>query len=94
MRRPFLSQVIIQVVTHSHFLDKKLIMHPARNLHFLSKKFNFNFPRKLSIFLGEKLVKMLWFWTFYLLTTLISREKLSKKNLGEKLVTMLGFCQN
>ena len=28
------------------------------------QKFNFDFPRKLSIFLGEKLVKMLWFWTF------------------------------
>ena len=27
---------------------------------------NFDFPRKLSIFLGEKLVKMLWFWTFSL----------------------------
>ena len=26
--------------------------------------FNFDFPRKLSIFLGEKLVKMLRFWTF------------------------------
>ena len=29
--------------------------------------------------LGEKLVKMLWFWPFQQLTTLISREKLSKK---------------
>ena len=28
------------------------------------QKFHFDFPRKLSIFLGEKLVKMLWFWTF------------------------------
>ena len=31
---------------------------------FFVKKFNFHFPRKLSIFLGEKLAKMLWFWTF------------------------------
>ena len=47
---------------------------------FFVQKFNFDFPRKLSIFLGEKLGKMLWFWTtFQLLTTLISREKLSKK---------------
>ena len=30
----------------------------------LFEKFNFDFPRKLSIFWGEKLVKMLWFWTF------------------------------
>ena len=28
------------------------------------QKFNFDFPRKLSIFGCEKLVKMLWFWTF------------------------------
>ena len=31
---------------------------------FFVQKFNFDFLRKLSIFLGEKLVKMLWFWTF------------------------------
>ena len=31
---------------------------------FYVQKFNFHFPRKLSIFLGEKLAKMLWYWTF------------------------------
>ena len=32
---------------------------------FFVQKFNFDFPRKWSIFfLGEKLVEMLWFWTF------------------------------
>ena len=31
---------------------------------FFVQKINFDFPRKLSIFLDEKLVKMLWFWTF------------------------------
>ena len=32
---------------------------------FFVQKFNFDFPWKLSIFLGgEKLVKMLWFWAF------------------------------
>ena len=31
---------------------------------FFVQKFNFDFPRKLSNFGGEKLVKMLWFWTF------------------------------
>ena len=31
---------------------------------FFVQKFNFDIPRKLSIFLGEKLVKLLWFWTF------------------------------
>ena len=28
------------------------------------QKFNFDFLKTLSIFFGEKLVKMLWFWTF------------------------------
>ena len=56
------------------FWQKK---HTVRNLHFLSK--NSTLISKLSIFWGKKLVKMLWFWTFQLLTTLISREKLSKK---------------
>ena len=37
--------------------------HSSKSSFFV-KKFNFDFPRKLSIFLGEKLVKMLWFWTF------------------------------
>ena len=38
----------------------KFSIHTVRNLHFLSKN-----SRKLSIFfLGEKLVKMWWFWTF------------------------------
>ena len=41
------------------FLDKNTLFEI-----FFVQKFNFDFPRKLSIFLGEKLVKMLWFWTF------------------------------
>ena len=48
---------------------------------------------KIVDFFGEKLVKMLWVWTFKLLTTLISLEKLPKK-IGEKRVKMFGFCQN
>ena len=39
-------------------------LHTDRNLHFFVQKFNFDFPRKLSIFWGEKLGKMLWFWAF------------------------------
>ena len=58
-----------------------LLSHCSKSSFFV-QKFNFEFPRKLAIFLGEKLVKMLWFWTCLLLTTLISREKLSKKKIG------------
>ena len=31
---------------------------------FFEQIFNFDFPRILSIFGGEKVVEMLWFWTF------------------------------
>ena len=37
--------------------------HTIRNLHFLSKNSTW-FPEKIVDFLGEKLVKKLWFWTF------------------------------
>ena len=39
------------------------ISHCSKSSFFV-QKFNFDFPRKLSIFLGEKLVKMLRFWAF------------------------------
>ena len=38
--------------------------HTVRNLHFLSKNSTLISRENLSISLGEKLVKMLWFWTF------------------------------
>ena len=38
-------------------------LHCSKSSFFV-QKFNFDFTRKLSIFLGEKLVKMLWVWTF------------------------------
>jgi len=47
--------------------------HSSKSSFFVQKS-NFNFRENC-----RKLVKMLWFWTFGLLTTLISREKLSKK---------------
>ena len=64
-----------------------VVQHTVRNLHF----FNFDFQRKLSIFLGEKLVKMLWFLA---VDNFDFTRKNIKKKLGEKLVKMLGFCQN
>ena len=45
------------------FKASNRLLHTVRNLHFLSQKFNF-FPEKIVNFFGEKLVKMLWFWTF------------------------------
>ena len=42
-------------------LDLKVKYHKSS---FFVQNFNFDFPRKLAICLAEKLVKMLWFWTF------------------------------
>ena len=47
-----------------HLDLKKKSWIPFKNSSFFVKKFNFDFPRKLSIFWGEKFVKILWFWTF------------------------------
>ena len=60
--------------------EVSLLSHAVRNLHFLSKNSTLISRGKLSNCFGWKLVKMLRFWTFYLLTTLISREKLWKRN--------------
>ena len=54
------------------------------------QKFIFDFPRKLSIFMGEKLAKMLWFWTFYLLTTFDFTGKIVKKKSGWKTREIVG----
>ena len=103
MVRIYLNDYLVIQDTHS-FCDEVVMrskssiaasgVHTVSNRHFLSKNSTLISRENCLFFLGEKLVKMLWFWTCLLLTTLISREKLSKKNLGEKLVKMLGFCQN
>ena len=58
---------------------------------------NFDFTRKMSKKnLGEKLVKQLGICTFYLLTTLISRENckvLSKLNFLDKSLTFRIMCR-
>ena len=54
------SLKVVKVV----FRVKKVIQAHCSKSSFFVQKFNFYFPKKLSIFWGEKLVKMLWFWTF------------------------------
>ena len=70
--------------------EKYLYFHTVRNLNFLSKNSTL---RKIVELFWWLLVKMLRFWTFKLLTTLISREKWSKI-WGKKLVKMLGIIDN
>ena len=68
-----------QLIHFSSATGNKPFLDTVRNLHFLSKNSTLISRENCRVFFGEKLVKMLWFGTFYLLTTLISGEKLSKK---------------
>ena len=70
----FLLYQYLYISVESHDMRRNTLFE----IFIFCPKLNFDFPRKLSIFLGEKLVKMMRFWTFKLLTTLISREKLLK----------------
>ena len=67
------TEVIVDAGSHAGEIvvadmDNDFVAEEVRNQKqssFFVQKLNFDFPRKLSIFLGgEKLVKMLWFWTF------------------------------
>ncbi len=69
------------------------LIHTIRNLHFLSKNSTL-ISRENCRFLGEKLVKMLWFLDFLAVDNFDFTRKIVKKNLGENLVKMLGFCQH
>ena len=60
----------------------------------MSKKFNFDFPRKLSIYWGEKTCENAAVLDFLAVDNFDFTRKIVKKKLGEKLVKMLGFCQN
>ena len=61
---------------------------------FLVQKFNFDFPRKLSIFLAGKPRENVVVLNFVAVDNFDFTRKIVKKNLGEKLVKLLGFCQN
>ena len=61
---------------------------------FFVQKFNFDFLRKLLIFLGWKTRENVGVLDFLAVDNFDFTRKIVKKNLGEKLVKMLGFCQN
>ena len=69
------------------------IAHCSKSSFFV-QKFNFDFPRKLSIFLGWKTRENVVVLDFLAVDNFDFTRKIVKKNLGEKLVKMLGFCQN
>ena len=55
-----------QVKHYKSVLDEtvSVSLHTVRNLHFLSKNSTLISRENCRFFGGEKLVKMLWFWTF------------------------------
>ena len=61
---------------------------------FFVQKFNFDFPRKLSILLGWKTRENVVVLDFLAVDNFDFTRKIVKKNLGEKLVKKLEFCQN
>ena len=54
---------VISVIRFKHE-NVSGIPHTVRNLHFLSKNSTLISQENCRFFWGEKLVKMLWFWTF------------------------------
>ena len=60
---------------------------------FFVQKFNFDFPNKLSIFWGEKLVKMLWFWTFLAVDNFDFTRKIVQKIWVENSWKCWGFVK-
>ena len=62
---------------------------------FFVQKFNFDFPEKIvSFFGGWKTRENVVVLDFLAVDNFDFTRKIVKKNLGEKLVKMFGFCQN
>ena len=78
-------------VYHNTLLDAK--SHCSKSSFFV-QKFNFDFPRKLSIFWGWKSRENVVGLGSLAVDNFDFTRKIVKENLGEKLVKMLGFCQN
>ena len=69
-------------------------VHTVRNLHFLSKKVNFDVPRKIIELFWVKTRENAAVLDFLAVDSFDFTRKIVKKIWGEKLVKMLGLCQN
>ena len=61
---------------------------------FFVQKINFDFPEKIVNFFGRKTRENIVVWDFLAVDNFDFTRKIVKKILSEKLVKMLGFCQN
>ena len=76
-------------------LDSEVIRHShCSKSSFFVQNFNFDSLRKLSIFFGWKTRENVVVLDFLAVDNFDFTRKILKKNLGEKLVKMLGFRQN
>ena len=80
-------------LTEAFFVSKIRTAFTLFEIFIFVQKINFDFSRKLSIFWVEKFVKMCGVLDFLAVDSFDFTRKIVKKNLGEKLVKMLGFCQ-
>ena len=72
-------------------IQLKLVLEFGLTFDLCNHKVNFDFPNKMSLFGGEKSWKCCGFGLFSC-WNLWFHEKNCQKNLGEKLVKMLGIC--
>ena len=70
------------------------LVHTLFEIFIFVQKFNFDFPRKLPIFLGWKTRENVMVLDFLAVDNFDFTRKIVKNILGEKLVKMLGFSQN
>ena len=75
------------------FMLDAVMMHTVRNLHFLSKNSSL-ISRENCRFFGSKTCENVVVLVFLAVDNFDFMRKIVKKNLGEKLVKMSGFCQN
>ena len=73
---------------------KNTIRTHCSKLSLFVQKFNFDFTKKLSIFCVWKTRENVVVLDFLAVDNFDFTRKIVKKNLGEKLVKMFGFCQN
>ena len=68
--------------------------HCSKSSGFFVQKFNFDFPRKIVELFCVKTRENAAVLDFLAVDNFDFTRKIVKKSLGEKLVKMLGFCQN
>ena len=109
LQRRVTCTVLLHTVRSLHFLSKNSTLISRENCRFfLGEKdsenvvvlcffavYNFDFTRKIvDFFFGRKIRENVVILDFLAVDNFHFTRKIVKKNLGEKLMKMLGLCQN